>query len=42
VLFFAAASTRLGSPRTQWIFLGVAMVFLIAGTIILATFPIDI
>ena len=37
-----AASTRLGSPRTQWIFLGVAMVFLIAGTIILATFPIDI
>jgi hypothetical protein len=42
VLFFAAASTRLGSPRTQWIFLGVAMVFLIAGTIILATFPIDV
>ena len=23
VLFFAAASTRLGSPRTQWIFLGI-------------------
>ena len=42
VLFFAAASTRLGSPRTQWIFLGVAMVFLIAGTIILVTFPIDV
>jgi hypothetical protein len=42
VLFFAAASTRLGSPRTQRIFLGVAMVFLITGTVILATFPIDI
>jgi hypothetical protein len=42
VLFFAAASTRLGSPRAQWIFLGVAMVFLITSTVILATFPIDI
>jgi hypothetical protein len=42
VLFFAAASTRLGGPRPQWIFLGVAMVFLITSTVILATFPIDI
>jgi hypothetical protein len=42
VLFFAAASTRLGSPRAQWIMLGLAMVLLIAGTVILATFPIDI
>jgi hypothetical protein len=42
VLFFAAASTRLASPRAQWIMLGVAIVFLIAGTAILATFPIDI
>jgi hypothetical protein len=42
VLFFAAASTRLGSPRAQWILLGVAMTFLITGTVILATFPIDI
>jgi hypothetical protein len=42
VLFFAAASTRLGSPRAQWILLGVAITFLITGTVILATFPIDI
>jgi hypothetical protein len=42
VLFFAAASTRLGGPRAQWIFLGVAMVFLIVSTVILATFPIDL
>jgi hypothetical protein len=42
VLFFAAASSRLGGPRAQWIFLGLAMVFLITSTAILATFPIDI
>ena len=42
VLFFAAASTRLGSPRAQWILLGLAMTFLVAATAILATFPIDI
>jgi hypothetical protein len=42
VLFFAAASTRLGSPRAQWILLGVAIVFLIIATVVLATFPIDI
>jgi hypothetical protein len=42
VLFFAAASTRLGSPRAQWILLGAAIAFLITGTAILATFPIDI
>jgi hypothetical protein len=42
VLFFAAASTRLGSPRAQWILLAVAIVFLIASTVVLATFPIDI
>jgi hypothetical protein len=42
VLFFAAASTRLGSPRAQWILLGLAIIFLIAATAILATFPINI
>ena len=42
VLFFAAASTRLGSPRGQQILLGMAIIFLITGTVILATFPIDI
>ena len=42
VLFFAAASSRLGSPRVQRILIGVAIIFLIAGTVILATFPIDI
>jgi hypothetical protein len=38
----SAASTRLGSPRAQWILLGVAITFLITGTVTLATFPIDI
>jgi hypothetical protein len=42
VLFFAAASSRLGSSRVQRILIGVAIIFLIAGTVILATFPIDI
>jgi hypothetical protein len=42
VLFFAAASSRLGSPRAQGILIGVAITFLITGTVILATFPIDI
>jgi hypothetical protein len=42
VLFFAAASTRLGSARVQSILIGVAIIFLIVGTTILATFPIDI
>jgi hypothetical protein len=42
VLFFAAASSRLGSPRVHRILIGVAIVFLIAGSVILATFPIDI
>ena len=42
VLFFAAASTRLGSPRAQWILIGLAIIFLIAATAILATFSIDI
>ena len=42
VLFFAAASSRLGSPRGQRILIGVAIAFLIAGTVVLATFPIDI
>ncbi len=42
VLFFAAASSRLGSPRTQWILLGVAITFLIIATVVLGTFPIDI
>jgi hypothetical protein len=42
VLFFAAASTRLGSPRAQRILLGLAITFLIAATAILATFPINI
>ena len=42
VLFFAAASSRLGSPRAQWILIGVAITFMITGTVVLATFPIDI
>jgi hypothetical protein len=42
VLFFAAASTRLGGERAQRLMLGVALVFLISGIVILATFPIDI
>jgi len=42
VLFFAAASTRLGSPRAQWILLGMAIIFLIIASVVLATFPIDI
>ena len=40
VLFFAAASTRLVRSNAQWILLGVAIIFLIAATVILATFPI--
>jgi hypothetical protein len=42
VLFFAAASTRLGSERARRLMLGVAIVFLVSGTVILATFPIDV
>ena len=42
VLFFAAASSRLGSPRVQRILIGIAIIFLIVGIVILATFPIDI
>src|SRR5215211_4707123 len=42
VLFFAAASTRLGSERAQRLMLAVAIVFLMLGTVILATLPIDI
>jgi hypothetical protein len=42
VLFFAAASTRLGRPRAQWILLGVAITFLVIAIVILATFPIDL
>ena len=41
VLFFAAASTRLGRPRAQWIVLGSAIAFLVVAVVILATFPID-
>src|SRR5512133_1018207 len=41
VLFFAAASTRLGRTRRQWILLGVAIAFLLVATVTLATFPID-
>jgi hypothetical protein len=40
VLFFAAASTRLVRPNAQRILLGVAIIFLITATVILATFPI--
>ena len=40
VLFFAAASTRLVRPIAQQILLGVAIIFLIAAMVILATFPI--
>ena len=41
VLFFTAASTRLGRPRAQWILLGMAIAFLLVAMVILATFPID-
>src|SRR5215211_2939590 len=40
VLFFAAASTRLARLNAQRILLGVAIIFLITATVILATFPI--
>ena len=42
VLFFAAASTRLGRPRAQWILAGVAITLFITATVILATFPIKV
>jgi len=41
VLFFAAASTRLGRPRAQWILLGAAITLLVTAIVILATFPIE-
>ena len=41
VLFFAAASTRLGRPRAQWILLGGAIAFLVTAIAILATYPIE-
>ena len=40
VLFFTAASTRLGRPRAQWILLGAAITFLVTTIAILATYPI--
>ena len=42
ILFFAAASTRLGRSRSQWILIGLAITCLIAAAIVLATFPINI
>jgi hypothetical protein len=42
VLFFAAASTRLGRSNAQWILIGVAITFLTTATVILATFPIKV
>jgi hypothetical protein len=42
VLFFAAASTRLGRSNAQWILLGIAITFLITATVVLATFPIKV
>jgi hypothetical protein len=42
VLFFAAASTRLGRPKAQWILIGVAITFLITAAVTLATFPIKV
>jgi len=42
VLFLAAASSRLGSPRAQRILIGVAITVLITSTVLLATFPVDI
>jgi hypothetical protein len=41
VLFFAAASTRLGRPRAQWVLLGVAITFLAIAITVLATYPIN-
>lgn len=40
VLFFAALSGRLPSPRAQWMMLGFAMVLLVTASIIAATFPV--
>jgi hypothetical protein len=42
VLFFAAAATRLGRARVQWILIGVAIAALITAAVILGTLPIDI
>jgi hypothetical protein len=42
VLFFAAASTRLGRSNAQWILLGIAITFLITATVVLTTFPIKV
>jgi hypothetical protein len=42
VLFFAAASTRLGRSRTQWILIAVAIVSLLSAMAVLVTFPIKI
>ena len=40
VLFFAAASTRFSRPRPQRILIGLAVVFLLAASIVVATFPV--
>lgn len=42
VLFFSAASTRFGRPRTQWTLIILAMSFLLVAAAVLATFPVDL
>jgi hypothetical protein len=42
VLFFAAASTPIGRPRSQPILIRVPIASFLAAIVILATFPIDL
>ena len=42
VLFFAAASTRFSRPRPQWVLIGLATAFLLAASVVVATFPVKL
>ena len=42
VLFFASLSTKLKSPRNQWLMFGFAVVLILTGAVILATFPVQV
>jgi hypothetical protein len=39
VLFFAGMSAKVRSPRSQWVMVGVAVVFFLAATTLVGTFP---
>lgn len=39
VLFFAGMSAKVRSPRSQWVLVGVAVVFFVAATTLVGTFP---